>query len=156
MTDRLRSSPLGHTFEIEDGWLTGRDVRVPVWPFAWLDLRVLVENHGAGRSLVRVGHRLELSALSIVVALAIAAWPIARLQAATLVASAMSGVCSLIGVLLAGTALWRITRTLSVARSLIAELAQEVDMQPLRTRVPWRLPRRPVERCAADPGAAVW
>ena len=67
---------------------------MPVWPFAWLDLRVLVENHGAGRSLIRVGHRLALSALSNIVALAIAAWPIARLQAATLVVSAIAGVAA--------------------------------------------------------------
>jgi GT2 family glycosyltransferase len=143
MTDRLRSSPLARTIEIEDDWLTARDIRLPIWPFAWLDLRVLVENHGAGRSLVRIGNRLRLAALSIVAVLAIAAWPIARLQGDTLVTSAIAGVCSLIGVLLAGTALWRITRTLAVARQLIAELAQEVGMLPLRTRLPWRLTRRP-------------
>jgi GT2 family glycosyltransferase len=151
VTDRLRSSPLGQNVEIEDGWLTGRDVRVPIWPFAWLDLRVLVENHGAGRSLIRVGHRLPLSAWSMVIALAIAAWPIARLQAATLGVLAMSGVCSLVGIVLAGTALWRITQTLSVARCLLAELAQEVGMQPLRTRVPWRLPRRPASDATPTP-----
>jgi O-antigen biosynthesis protein len=142
MTDRLRGSPLTRSVEIEDGWLSARDIRVAVWPFAWLDLLVLVENHGAGRSLVRIGHRLQPAALSIVAALAIVAWPIARLQAAPVVASSIAGVSSVIGVLLAGTALWRSTRTLSAARGLIAELAQEEDMQPLWMQSPWRLPRR--------------
>lgn len=141
MTDRLRSSRLARTLEIEDGWLTASDIRVPVWPFAWLDLRVLVENHGAGRSLIRIGHRLQPAALSIVAALAIVAWPIARVQGATMVTTSIAGICSVIGVVLSGFALWRITRTLSVARTLIAELAREVDMQPLRTRLPWRFRR---------------
>jgi hypothetical protein len=142
MTDRLRSSPLTGSLEIEDGWLTARDIRVAVWPFAWLDLLVLVENHGAGRSFVRIGHRLRPAAAAIVGALAIAAWPIARLQAATPVASSTAGVVSLIGVLLTGAAFWRSTRTLSAARGLIADLAREVDMQPLMMRSPWRLSRR--------------
>jgi GT2 family glycosyltransferase len=142
ISDRLRSSPLVPTLEIEDGWLNARDIRVPVWPFGWFDLRVLVENHGAGRSLIRIGHRLQPAALSMVAALAIVAWPLARLEGAPVVALSIAGVSSLVGVLLAGTALWRITRTWSVARSLIAELAQEVEMSPLRTRWPWRQPPR--------------
>jgi hypothetical protein len=40
--------------------------------------------------------------VSIVAALAIVAWPIARLQAATSMASSIAGVSSLIGVLIAG------------------------------------------------------
>jgi GT2 family glycosyltransferase len=147
ITDRLRSSPLARTVEIEDGWLTARDIRVRVWPFAWLDLRVLVENHGAGRSLIRIGHRLKPAALSIVAALAMVAWPIARLERATVVASSIAGVSSVIGVLLAGTAIWRITRTWSAARGLIAEVAQEVGMHPLRMRLPWR----PAHRRSSDP-----
>jgi hypothetical protein len=154
MTGRLRSSPLTRTLELGDGWLTGRDIRVPVWPFAWLDLRVLVENHGAGRSLIRIAQRVQPAALSIAAVLVMAAWPIARLQAATVVTSSIAGAGSAIGVLLAGIALWRITRTASAARRLIAEVAQEVNMQPLQTRVPSRprprsskAPLTPAEPC---------
>ena len=155
MTDRLRSSPLTRTLEIEDGWPTARDIRVPVWPFAWLDLLVLVENHGAGRSLIRIGHRLQPAALSIVAALAIVAWPIARLQDATVVTSSIAGVGSLIGVVIAGTALWRSARTLSAARRLIAELAQDVDMQPLGDAIAAAAFAPAIERRAGDAGAAV-
>ena len=80
MTDRLRSSPLTRRLEIEDGWPTARDIRVPVRPFAWLDLLVLVENHGAGRSLIRIGYRVQPSVFSTVAVLAIVAWPLARWQ----------------------------------------------------------------------------
>jgi GT2 family glycosyltransferase len=141
ITDRLRRSPLAHAVEIEDGWLTGRDVRVTIGRFAFLDLRVLVENHGANRSLIRIGHRLQLSAVSIVAALAAAVWPIARLQGVASLTPGAAALFSLFGVLLAAIGLWRITRTLSVARGVLSALAPEVDMQPLRTRLPWPVPR---------------
>jgi hypothetical protein len=141
MTDRLRSSPLTCSLELEDAWPKARDIRVPVWPFAWLDLLVLVENHAGGRSLIRIGHRLQPAALSIVAALAILAWPLARLQDATAITSSIAGVSSLTGLAIAGIALWRGAQTLSVSRGVIAELAQEMDMQPLRTQALWR--RRP-------------
>jgi GT2 family glycosyltransferase len=141
LTDRLRGSPLTGSFEIEDGWPTARDIRVAVWPFGWLDLLVLVEIHGAGRSLIRIRQRLQPAAASIVAALALA-WPIARLQGATIVPASIAAVSSLIGLLVAGTVIWRATRTLSAARAVIADLAKEVDMQPLSMNSAWRLPRR--------------
>ncbi|MNC88143.1 hypothetical protein D3C83_39320 [compost metagenome] len=103
---------------------------------------MLVENHGAGRSLIRIGNRLQLAALSIVAALAIAAWPIARLASGSVVVLSMAGACSVIGGLLTATACWRVTRTLSIARGLIAELARELALQPLLRGSPWRLTRR--------------
>jgi len=156
MTERLRSSPLTRSLDIEDGWPTARDIRVPVWPFAWLDLLVLVENHGAGRSLIRIGYRLQPSTFSFVGVLAIVAWPLARLQGdASVAASSIAGGISLIGLVIAGTAVWRSARMLSAARRLIAALAQDMDMQPLGTQSPWRRsPRRsndalvtPVQPC---------
>ena len=87
MTDRLRESPLTRTLKIEDGWPTARDIRIAVRPFAWLDLLVLVEDHGAGRSLVRVGHRLRPAALSIIAALAIVAWTIVSLRGDSVIPS---------------------------------------------------------------------
>ena len=80
MTDRLRESPLTRTLKVEDGWPAGRDIRIAVRRFAWLDLLVLVEDHGAGRSLVRVAHRLQPAVLSIIAALVIAAWTIVSLR----------------------------------------------------------------------------
>ena len=155
MTDRLRGSPLTRSLEIEDGWPTPRDIRVPVWPLAWLDLLVLVENHGAGRSLIRIGHRLQLSVFSNVAILAIVAWPLARLQDTSVETSSIAAVTSLSGLVIAGTVFWRSARMLSTTRRLIAALAQEMEMQPLGTQSPGRrVPRRsgdalvtPVQSC---------
>ena len=140
LTEELRTSPLTRSLEIEDGWPAARDIRVPVWPFAWLDLLVLVENHGAGRSLVRIRHRLQPAALLVVAALAIVALPLARLQDATAAVAVIAGVSGLIGLAIAGAAFWRSARTLSVARRLIATVAQELDMQPLGARSSWPRP----------------
>jgi hypothetical protein len=41
------------------------------------------------------------------------------------------------GLMLAAAALWRITRTLTVARQMIAEVAIEIDMQPIPARFEW-------------------
>ena len=155
MTDRLRSSPLTRRLDIEDGWPTPRDIRVPVWPFAWLDLLVLVENHGAGRSLIRIGYRLQPSVFSNAAVLAIVAWPLARLQDVSVETSSMAAVASLIGLVMTGIACWRSVRMLSTARRLIAALARDMEMQPLGTQSPgWRAPRRssdalvtPVQSC---------
>jgi hypothetical protein len=134
MTDRLRSTPLTRSVEIEDRWPPARDIRVPVWPFAWLDLLVLVENHSAGRSLIRIRHRLRPAALTALAAVAILALPLALLQGATVAASTIAAVISLAGLTVGGAAVWCGARTLSVARRMIAQLAQEVDIQPLGTR----------------------
>ena len=103
MVERLRESALTRPLEIEECWLTARDIRVGVGPFGWLDLLVLVENHGAGKSLIRVGYRWQPAALSILAALAILAGTILGLRNVMLPWAAAIGVC---GVVVAGAALW--------------------------------------------------
>jgi GT2 family glycosyltransferase len=144
MTDRLRATPLTRSVEIEDRWPPARDIRVPVWPFAWLDLLVLVENHAAGRSLIRIRHRLRPAVLTALAAVAILALPLALLQAATVAASTIAAVISLGGLTMVGAAAWCSARTLSVARRMMAQLAQEVDIQPIGTRE--GRPKRPFSR----------
>ena len=49
ITDWLRRSRAVHTIEIDEGWSDDRDVSVFVGRWAWLDIRALVEDHGAGK-----------------------------------------------------------------------------------------------------------
>jgi len=134
ITERLHATPLARGLEIEDRWPPSRDIRVPVWLFAWLDLLVLIEIHGAGRSLIRIRHRLQPAALSIVAALATLALPLALLRHGTPAASAIAAVISVGGLTIVGTAVWWSARALSLARRLIAQVAQEVEMKPLGTQ----------------------
>jgi hypothetical protein len=134
---RLRDSPLTRTLKIEDNWPIARDIRIAVRPFAWLDLLVLVENHGDGRSLIRVGHRLRPAALTIIGALAIVAWTIVFVRGDLVIPWWVASAGGIAGFLLAGAALWRVTRTQTVAKQLIAELAMEIEMQPIPRRFAW-------------------
>ena len=149
MTDRLRSTQLTRNVEIEDRWPPARDIRVAVWPFAWLDLLVLVESHSGGRSLIRIRQRLRPAALTLAAAVAILAMPLALLQGATAAASMVAAAVSVIGLGLSGAAVWRSALSLAVARRMIGQLAQEVDIQPLGTRAA-RPAARPSRRLSGD------
>jgi hypothetical protein len=128
MVDQFRELPLTRVLEVEDCWLTARDIRLAIGPFGWLDLLVLVENHGTGRSLVRVGHRWRPATLSTVAALAMVAGTSFSIRSVMLPWTTAIG---LFGVLVAGAALWRSTRSLSVVTHVITELARGAEMQPM-------------------------
>jgi GT2 family glycosyltransferase len=68
-TDWLRRSRAVRTIEIDEGWSDDRDVSVFVGRWAWLDVRALVEEHGAGKALVRVGMHLRPTMFGVVAAL---------------------------------------------------------------------------------------
>ena len=72
----LSSSPTGCAarapcgpIEIDEGWSDDRDVSVFVGRWAWLDVRALVEEHGGGKSLVRVSTHLRPTTFGVVSAL---------------------------------------------------------------------------------------
>jgi GT2 family glycosyltransferase len=132
MVGRLRESRLTRALEIDDCWLTSRDIRVAIGPFGWLDLLVLVENHGAGKSLVRVRHRWQPATLSIV---AVAALTVGMLLGLRGLPWPWAAAIALPGALVAGAALWRSVRALSVAAHLITELAREAEMRPMSVRL---------------------
>jgi hypothetical protein len=59
----MRGTRLARMLEVDDGWQPTRDISVSVGARTWLDLRALVEEHGGGRCLVRIGHTLRPRAL---------------------------------------------------------------------------------------------
>jgi GT2 family glycosyltransferase len=69
LTDWLRRSRAVRTIEIDEGWADDRDVSVFVGRWAWLDVRALVEDHGAGKSLLRVSTHLRPTTFGVVTAL---------------------------------------------------------------------------------------
>jgi O-antigen biosynthesis protein len=126
---RLRSSPLVSSVEAGDGWHDDRDIRTEAGPFAWLDLRVLVEEHSGGRCLVRFGQRVRIRLLFIMVTLAVlvgvaGGWPLLEAERTSVTASVL-------GLILVGAPWWHVARALASTRALVRRLAAEQGWQPL-------------------------
>ena len=133
LTDRLRGTPRTRNLEIDDGWQADRDVRVAVGPFVYLDLRMLVEQHDAGRCLVRVRQRLRLAPVSVIAVLAVAAWVAAIASTRAIIPWRAAGPASLVLALVFGAqALWSVGRTLATVRQLLTRFATRANLQPLR------------------------
>jgi len=73
LTDWLRRSRAVRTIEVDEGWSDDRDVSAFVGRWAWLDVRTLVEEHGSGKSLVRISTHLRPTTFGIVAALGLGA-----------------------------------------------------------------------------------
>src|SRR5262249_3067601 len=58
ITEWLQRSRGVRTIEIDEGWSDDRDISVFIGRWAWLDIRALVEDHGAGKSLLRTSMHL--------------------------------------------------------------------------------------------------
>ena len=71
LTEWLRRSRSVRTIDLDDGWSDDRDVSIPVGRWAWLDVRALVEEHGSGKSLLRVSTHLRPTIFGVVSALAL-------------------------------------------------------------------------------------
>ena len=64
LTDWLRRSRAVRSIEIDDGWSDDRDVSVFVGRWAWLDVRALAEDHGAGKHAGARQHAASADELS--------------------------------------------------------------------------------------------
>jgi DNA-binding beta-propeller fold protein YncE len=110
LTEWLHRSRAVRSIEIDEGWSDDRDVSVFVGRWAWLDARALVEEHGSGKSLVRISTHLRPTTFGIVAALGIGA---------ALLAGATSGAALLNGAAAGAVRNWRIAgsvvSTLTVA-----------------------------------------
>jgi GT2 family glycosyltransferase/DNA-binding beta-propeller fold protein YncE len=83
LVDWLRGSHSLRRIEIDEGWSLDRDVSVLVGRWAWIDVRALVEEHGSGKSLVRISTHLRPTSFGVVSSF---------LLAAALIISAAAGV----------------------------------------------------------------
>ena len=65
LTDWLRRSHAVPLVEIDEGWSVDRDLSVPFGWWGWLDIRALVEDHGVGRILLRLGTHIRPTSLGV-------------------------------------------------------------------------------------------
>ena len=140
LTDWLRRSRAVRSIEIDDGWSDDRDVSVFIGRWAWLDMRALVEDHGAGQALLRVSTHLRPTVLGVVtalglgIALLVAAaaglalrWPLAGAVTSTLT----------LGIIVFTA--WRTAQATAIVRRAIGRVALDQNMIAMPsgpTRVP--------------------
>jgi sugar lactone lactonase YvrE len=146
LTDWLRRSRAVRVIEIDEGWTHDRDVSVLVGRWAWLDVRVLAEDHGAGRTLVRIGTSLRPTMAGVVGAVALAAALLgAALTGVTLRWPLAGASTAILTVAVACLAVWRTAQATSILRRGIDEVASESGM----VRVGSRAPRVPLASSVA-------
>ena len=139
LTEWLRRSRAVRSIEIDEGWSDDRDVSVFVGRWAWLDVRALVEEHGGGKSLVRISTHLRPTTFGFVAALGIGGALLAgAMSGAAILAGATSGtlrswriggtlVSSLTVALIVGV-LWRTAQTTAIVRRGIARVTLGAGM----------------------------
>src|SRR4051794_7256349 len=139
LTDWLRRSRAVRSIEVDEGWSDDRDVSLFVGRWAWLDVRALVEEHGGGKSLVRISTHLRPTTFGVVAALGIGgALLVLATSGAAILAAAASGtlrswriggtlVSSLTVALIVGV-LWRTAQTTAIVRRGIARVTLGTGM----------------------------
>ena len=128
----LRASRPSRHVEIDDGWRADRDISLAIGRWGWLDLRALIEEHGAGRCLLRVGTRVRPSLAGVVLALLLGLLSIAVTSAGTVLRWPFVSVACVLGVaLIFARAVWNTTTAAAVVGHAIARVTAASGMQPM-------------------------
>jgi GT2 family glycosyltransferase len=140
VADGLRRSRAVHAIEIDEGWSDDRDVSVFVGRWAWLDIRALVEDHGAGKGLLRVSTHLRpasfgvVSALFLGIALLVAA--VTNVALRRPLSGAITAVSTLAIIVFI---VWRTAQTTAIVRGALNRVARDHKMTVMRSG-PARVP----------------
>jgi GT2 family glycosyltransferase/sugar lactone lactonase YvrE len=134
LTDWLRRSRAVRTIEVDEGWSHDHDVSVLVGRWAWLDIRALVEEHGAGRALLRLSTYLRPTSFGVVSAL---------LLAAALLGAAATGVAlrwppagaiaAAVSLAIVGLVVWRIAQTTAIVQRGVAVVTGQLGMTRMQS-----------------------
>lgn len=132
ITDWLRGSRAVGTIEIDEGWADDRDISVLVGRWAWLDLRALVEDHGAGKSLLRLSTHIRPTTFGIVSAIAIGVTLLGAASAGVTLRWPVPGaIAALLTVLATAFTAWRTAQASAIVGRGIAKVALEQGMMPV-------------------------
>jgi hypothetical protein len=126
VVERLRGLHLSRHIAVDDGWQLNRDVSMPVGTWAWLDLRALVEEHGAHKSLLRIRNSLRLTPLGILnVSVSVPALLVVFLAGQGLDWRA-GALALMIGGAWGCGVFWQLTRVIAGVRQATAKAAEDV------------------------------
>jgi len=140
LTDWLRRSRAVRVVAVDDGWAHDRDVSVLVGRWAWLDVRALVEDHGAGRGLLRVGTHLRPTGYGVASAFALAAPLLAGASAGVALRWPLAGGAAAAAALaVTGFTAWRTAQATAILHRGVSEVAKGQGMTPMKSG-PARVP----------------
>jgi GT2 family glycosyltransferase/DNA-binding beta-propeller fold protein YncE len=132
LTEWLRRSRAVRTIEIDEGWSDDRDVSVFVGRWAWLDMRALVEDHGAGRSLLRVSTHLRPTTFGIVAAVAFGAAALAAAATGLALKQRVAGSFgAAVAVGLIAFLIWRTSQTAAIVRRGVSRVTLDAGMSSM-------------------------
>jgi GT2 family glycosyltransferase len=129
LVDRFRSTRSATALEVDDGWHRSRDVSLQLGRWAWLDVRMLVEEHQFGKVLVRVARCLRLTPFFALSVSMFAASLVTLGSGTALRWLAMAVALTLATLMLKG--LWRAAATVTLADRVITRVLLETGAMPL-------------------------
>ena len=140
LLDWLRKSRAVSIIEIDEGWSHDRDVSVLVGRWAWLDVRALVEEHAAGRALLRVNMFLRPTSVGLVSSVLFATAVFAATGAGLALRWPLAGIIAAVFTIAVTVyAVWRTAQTTAIVQRGIGAVAAEssmLRMKSARARVP--------------------
>ena len=129
LADWLRRSRAVRTIEIDEGWSDDRDVSIPVGRWAWLDARALVEDHGGGKSMLRVSTHLRPTIFGVVSALGLGlALFVVAATGVALRQPVAGAITAGLTILVIALALWGTTQATAVLRRSIKRVTFDQGM----------------------------
>jgi DNA-binding beta-propeller fold protein YncE len=138
----LRAVRPAASVEPDDGWHADRDLDVAVGRWAWLHVRVLVEEHSEGRCLLRTAACLRptyagaVQGLALTLALATAAAAGATMGWSWLSVMTIAGAAGVVA-----RCMWQATRVTAVFDTALTRVTADANMLPLPIHSPAREPR---------------
>lgn len=144
LTDWLRKSRAVSVIEIDEGWAHDRDVSVLVGRWAWLDVRALVEEHAAGRALLRINMYLRPTSAGVLSAVALSVALIASASAGVALRWPLAGIIvAIVTLSVTAVAVWRTAQATAIVQRgvrAVADQSSMLRMKSARARVPLLAP----------------
>jgi GT2 family glycosyltransferase/DNA-binding beta-propeller fold protein YncE len=140
LTDWLQRSPAVRTLAVDEGWSPDRDISLLVSRWAWLDVRALVEEHGSGKSLLRVSTYLRPTSFGVVSAVALAAALLTSASAGVALRWPPAGAAAaLLSLVIAVFVSWRTAQAAAIVHRCVEAIASRQEMTRLKAG-PARVP----------------
>jgi GT2 family glycosyltransferase len=138
LTDWLRRSRAVRSIEIDDGWSSDRDISIIIGRWGWIDVRVLAEEHGGGKTLVRFGTQLRPTTFGVVMAVGLGAGLIVAVAAGMTLRWPFAGAATAaMALFIIGFMVWRTAQTTAIVRRAVQRVATNQLMVALPSAQSW-------------------